>query len=240
MLSVIGGIVFALLPWSTFGIATPVVFAIAAGVRRSWLLALATAGYSVAWVTMFTTTGAEDGSTADAMFTVGLLVIWLLGGTHAAFLSPRMVRALRHGHQPAHAPATPAPDEHAAARVAAETSAEMANDPVLRKALQRRTRRRLARDILAKDPELAADLGIGRPDLGRGFKDGGLIDVNAVPATVLSSLPGFDPAMAERVVAARERHGGLHSGNELVVHADVPNRVVDKLADRLLFHPPDD
>jgi hypothetical protein len=44
---------------------------------------------------------------------------------------------------------------------------------------------------------LAAELRIGRPDLPRHFDDGGLIDVNTVPAQVLSRLPGLRPEEAE-------------------------------------------
>ncbi|HZN72910.1 MAG TPA: helix-hairpin-helix domain-containing protein [Micromonosporaceae bacterium] len=68
----------------------------------------------------------------------------------------------------------------------------------------------------------------------------GLIDVNRVDVTVLATLPGFDPDMASRVVAARERLDGLRSTADLVVYADVPTEVTDQLADRLLFRPLDD
>lgn len=59
--------------------------------------------------------------------------------------------------------------------------------------------------------------------------------MNGVPVEVLAALPGFDRAMAERVVAARQRHGPLTSGDELIVYADVPNQVVSDLADRLIY-----
>jgi len=85
------------------------------------------------------------------------------------------------------------------------------------------------------DPALATALKIGRPDQQPEFDDGGLVDVNHVPASVLADLPGFDPAMAERVVSARERFDGLTSGADLVVHADVPNDVVARLSERLIF-----
>jgi hypothetical protein len=43
--------------------------------------------------------------------------------------------------------------------------------------------------------------------------------------------------MAERVVFARGRFDGLRSAADLVVHADIPNEVAERLADRLLFRP---
>jgi hypothetical protein len=114
----------------------------------------------------------------------------------------------------------------------------VASDPALRWALRQRERRRRSREIVAKDPALADELGIGRPDRERGFDDGGLIDVNHVPAAVLAELPGFDPAMADRVIYARERFDGLRSGADLVVHAEVPDEIVQRLGERLLFRTP--
>jgi hypothetical protein len=48
--------------------------------------------------------------------------------------------------------------------------------------------------LLGRDPAVAAELRIGRPDLPRNFDDGGLIDVNTVPAQVLSRLLGLRPS----------------------------------------------
>lgn len=230
---VIVGVLFALSPGLSLGFATPVVFGVATVVMRSRLLGLATGVYVAALVTTFATIGAEDGSTGKAMFSVALVVNLVVGEIHAAVISPWFTRAL--GRRAARPPAPLV--EEAAGRVAAQTRAEMANDPALHRALRRSTRRMLAREIVNDAPALAAELGIGRPDRGRGFKDGGLIDVNGVPGDVLAGLPGFDAVMAARVVAARERHGDLESGAELVVHADVPQEVVDRLHDRLLFTP---
>lgn len=102
-------------------------------------------------------------------------------------------------------------------------------------AARQRERRRLARRIVAEDPERAATLAIGRPDLDRDFVDGGLIDVNHVPAWVLADLPGFTPELAERVVAARDRVDHLRCGADLVAHADVPADLVESLHDVLVF-----
>lgn len=74
---------------------------------------------------------------------------------------------------------------------------------------------------------------MGPPDLRREFDDGGLVDVNAVPGSVLATLPGFTPASAEEVVRTRERVGPLTSPEELVVYGSVPPEVLDLL----LFRP---
>jgi hypothetical protein len=59
------------------------------------------------------------------------------------------------------------------------TRPEAAIETAMNAAKERRELRRKARDIVAGDPGLARELGIGRPDLDRPFDDGGLIDVNA-------------------------------------------------------------
>jgi hypothetical protein len=107
-------------------------------------------------------------------------------------------------------------------------------DPVWRDALLRRERRNKVRDLLARDPGLAAELHIGRPDLPRTFDDGGLIDINQVPASVIAALPGFTSELAEHVVDVRGSRGGLLAADDLVVFAGVPVDVLEGCRDRLL------
>lgn len=255
------GIVFALAPWVSLGFATPFSFGIAAALMRSWLLWLCTVVFSAGFVAIFATSTSEDGTTEDMIFNWALGINLVGGGILAAVASPFLVRQLsatgvgagRPARSRGRLPRDPVAraeelvarqmDSVAAqqtretvARLAEEKRRALAHDPALRTAVGRRERRRTARVIATDQPQLADELRIGRPDLGsRDFDDGGLIDVNGVPARMLADLPGFDAAMAERVVAARERHGPLTSGAELVVYADVPNKVVAKLADRLIY-----
>jgi DNA uptake protein ComE-like DNA-binding protein len=110
-------------------------------------------------------------------------------------------------------------------------------DPALTAALDRRARRAEARELVERDPALARELGIGRPDLEHEYDDGGLADVNHVPAPVLADLPGMTPEYAEKIVAARGEHGGFGSVAELEVWADLPRGVAEELADRVVFLP---
>ena len=48
-----------------------------------------------------------------------------------------------------------------------------------------------ARRLQQDNPVLAQELKIGRPDLPRGYDDGGLVDVNHVPAAILASHLGL-------------------------------------------------
>jgi hypothetical protein len=51
--------------------------------------------------------------------------------------------------------------------------------------------RREARKLCQDSPVLAQELTIGRPDPPRDYDDGGLVDVNRVPAAVLASRLGL-------------------------------------------------
>jgi hypothetical protein len=108
-------------------------------------------------------------------------------------------------------------------------------EPVVAAALAARDRREEARALAARDPALARDLRIGRPDLPREFDDGGLIDVNEVPEQVLVDRLGLSPAEAGRLVQTRERLGGFTSASEVHAFAELPEATVNEIEDRLLF-----
>ena|ERR1017187_205681 len=95
--------------------------------------------------------------------------------------------------------------------------------------------RRKALGIVRRNPALASELRIGRPDLPRSFRDGGLVDGNHVPASFLAELPGIDAELAERLVAVREKVGGFSSIADLEVTLDLPPGMVSKIKDRLIF-----
>jgi DNA uptake protein ComE-like DNA-binding protein len=218
------GIAFALTPWVSLGFATPLAFAFATTLLRSRLTAVATAVYTAAVIGMFSLSYPED-----PLYNWCITTAILVAGVHAVIISPRVIRKLSLG--------AGAGVVEPLTAIANEERTAVASDPALRAALHRRERRRHARKIAAADPALASELRIGRPDLPSGYDDGGLVDVNAVSAAVLAQLPGFDEAIAGRVVLARERFDGLRSIADLVVHADVPTEVAEALADRLIFRP---
>jgi hypothetical protein len=109
------------------------------------------------------------------------------------------------------------------------------NDRHVNAAKQRLKRRTEARKLAIGDPRLAHELGIGRPDLGGPFDDGGLVDVNHSPAEVLCELPGIDRRIAERIVTTRSELGGFTSLDEMSVTLDLPPAQLDVISDRLLF-----
>jgi DNA uptake protein ComE-like DNA-binding protein len=87
------------------------------------------------------------------------------------------------------------------------------------------------------DPDLATDVRIGRPDLPRSFDDGGLVDVNHVPASFLVKLPGIDAPPAERIVATRHEVGGFGSIADLEITLELAHMTVSQVKDRLIFRP---
>ncbi|HEX2355448.1 MAG TPA: helix-hairpin-helix domain-containing protein [Micromonosporaceae bacterium] len=222
------GAAFALTPWVTLGFGTPIAFAFVAFALRSWWLGAATAFYVAAFITEFVTSGSAAGTTEDRVFNWALVVLIVLGGVHAATLARTVTRAFAGRREG---------DDGLISKMAERERASIANDSALRRALRGRERRRRAREIVATDPALADELGIGRIGSHREFDDGGLIDVNRASADALARLPGFTASLAERVVTARERLEGLRSDADLIVHADVPPEVVSRLSDRLLYRP---
>jgi hypothetical protein len=98
-------------------------------------------------------------------------------------------------------------------------------------------RRKKARQILASEPDLALELRIGRPDLLRNYDDGGLIDVNHVPAEVLVRELEIPAEDAHRLIAQREMHGGFSHPEELVFYCDLTPERLNVISGRLVFVP---
>ncbi|WP_067477365.1 ComEA family DNA-binding protein [Actinomadura hibisca] len=101
----------------------------------------------------------------------------------------------------------------------------------------RAQRRREARQLALHNPLMARELRIGRSDIPaeqRAYDDGGLIDVNLVPAKELTRF-GLDYAAAERVVELREHTDGFTSAEDLATVADLPPRLLPELIEYGLY-----
>ncbi|HEY1830590.1 MAG TPA: helix-hairpin-helix domain-containing protein [Acidimicrobiales bacterium] len=88
---------------------------------------------------------------------------------------------------------------------------------------------------MTKNPTLADELGIGRPDIHRTFEDGGLIDVNHVPEPYLLHLPGIGSDLASRIVELRKSIGGFDSTGDLEVTLDIEPGRLDQAKDLMIF-----
>lgn len=104
-------------------------------------------------------------------------------------------------------------------------------------AREQRQRRKRARKLIAEDPHLAVEAGIGRPDLAGEHDDGGLVDVNRAPAASLASLPGIGESLAQRIVATRHEVGGYDSLDDLIGTLNLNPKDLDDASERLAFIP---
>ena len=110
------------------------------------------------------------------------------------------------------------------------------DDPAVARALAARARREETRQLIAQNPGLQRELGIGRPDLGRGYDDGGLVHVNSAPAEVFMRVADLDRGAAEAIVAARTARGGsFYDMAELVDSVSLPAYAREQLRDRAIF-----
>lgn len=112
-----------------------------------------------------------------------------------------------------------------------------AGDPVVAAHLAARARRNEARTLAQSDPVLAHDLHIGRPDLPRQYDDGGLVDLNSAPAQAIADACSIEPALAERIVAARHELGSFSSLDEVVVFARIEDGAAARIRDYALLLP---
>ncbi len=108
------------------------------------------------------------------------------------------------------------------------------NQEAVAQAKGRIKRRKDARHLVTTNPSLARDLRIGRPDLPREYDDGGLVDVNHVPAAALAAL-GLSAAEVSDVLAARDKLGTFASADELCAYTSLTPDRVDELRDFMIF-----
>ncbi len=109
-------------------------------------------------------------------------------------------------------------------------------DPALAVALEARQRRAAARQLAQRDPLLARDLKVGRPDLPHTFDDGGLVDVNSAPPKVIADVCGVDDATGEAITAARPP-GGFLAVDDVFSFTDIPVATWDAIRDRAVVIP---
>jgi hypothetical protein len=204
-------VVWAVSPLFTLGLGTWAAFLYGAVRRRSWWLGGAAAVYALLAVTwLIADSPAHPGPLAAGLGATGAIGC-MIGG----FANALAVRGRVFG--PAQPPAVDR-------LLAAEHEVQ-----------RRRKLRAEARALLARDPGMARELGIGRPDLRRDFDDGGLVDVNHAPAAVLATLPGLTPELAAKAVELRASRGPFVSADELSLALALPPDAVPALADLTIY-----
>lgn len=199
-------VVWALIPIATLGIATPFTFTFAAIRLRSRAIGLCAGAYGAVSIASLILLGI--GSDTSWEGNIGFS-IGVVAGAIATGQSFAIRKRLLN----------PIGDE----------------DVVIAQANEQLRLREKAREIVARDPTLAHELQIGRPDFHRRFDDGGLVDVNRVPLDYLVQLPGIDRSMAERIADVRDGIGGFSSIEDLSVTLGIHPRALDQAAGRMVF-----
>ena len=179
--------------------------AYAAARLRSPLHGAIAAVYFVLAVVTFAVTDPDSSRYSPAIATAAILPAWIGGTVHGVLLRSRLLR-LRAS----------------------------LSDPLVELARERRRRRQSALQVLRREPALARDLRIGRPDLPRQYDDGGLVDVNNVPEHVLTTALGITREQAQRIVVERQRTGGFASVGEIATRGLLPAAVVRSFDDVLI------
>jgi hypothetical protein len=176
------------------------------------------AAYLAATVAMIVSLGAVN-SSSGASAAVGGFIVALAGcaAVHAAVLF-RPSREV--------SPLGPA---------AAALGPRQRNQQALAAARDRIERRKDARHLLQTDPDLAREMRIGRPDMPREYDDGGLVDVNHVPGTVLATQLGLTQGEVTDVLGARDKLGKFASADELCAYTGLSPDRVDELRDLMIF-----
>ncbi len=101
---------------------------------------------------------------------------------------------------------------------------------------QRLHDRRRAAEIAQRDPALAQEIGIGRPDRADADPEG-LVDVNNANVTALLTLPGVDGDLATEIVETREKVGGFASLEDCGAQLDIGADLVEGMRGRVVFLP---
>jgi hypothetical protein len=201
----LGSLAWAVAPLVTVGMAAAPCFAYAAIRRRSRVLALSSVAYALVSAGIVWGNVVHPGSILE--LDVGVCAVLLLWT-----VSTLHALAVRHSVF------VTAPEEEAV--VAAK---------------DRIRRRDESRRIVATDPRLARELGIGRPDRPTGYDDGGLLDVNHLPGECLRDTGGLDAAVVSKIIDARGEVGTFDGLYDLEVLAELDPGSLDEVADRLVF-----
>ncbi|WP_229073329.1 hypothetical protein [Actinoplanes sp. DH11] len=161
----------------------------------------AAAGYLLAAIGYICGIGSFAIDSGPYNVVVGMYVlVWALGIGHVLILQRQVTK---------HAETAPPP----------VPSAAPGNAMALAQAAARAQRRREAQELVLQNPVAALELKVGRPDIAhRQYDDGGLVDVNHVPAEWLVRGLEITPEQAAQIVAVREQRAGFLVPDEVLVH----------------------
>ena len=180
-------------------------------------------GLSVTWLLGFVLIGSGPDGSDSALGDVGGTLYfgaWIGSVVYSLVMGPKVPWAVK-GHYVPLAPPPPPPVDPNAAAVAGVQASRLKRDE--------------ARELVRRDPMMARDLLIGRPDLQRQYDDGGLVDVNSAPEQVLAQWLSLTPTQSGRVVEVRQQLGGFEHVDDLVNFAGLEPATFDRVKDRIIL-----
>jgi len=172
--------------------------------RRSWLAWAAVYGALVVLSGVLDISMPHN-STATGIGAVAMVIPWIGGSAHAAAIRGDAAQRIRPS-----------------------------DGTRLEAARQRIQRRAEGQRLAARDPRLAKEVGVGRPDLP-GADDFGLVDVNHASEEALCGLPGITPEVARRIAETRDGVGYFKSAEDLGVSLDLSPALVDDIREHAVF-----
>lgn len=188
--------------------------------RQAWQLA---GGLTVAWFVGFGLigTGPDDVDTwqdnVGVVLYLGTLVASIV---YVLIMAPKVAWSGGANPPPPPPPVAPVYDPNSAA---------------VEEIHKGRRKRSAAREMAERDPQMARELRVGRPDLARQYDDGGLVDVNHVPEATLIKVLGLSPEKAAHVVEVRQQLGKFEHIDDLVNLAGMELSTYDQVKDRIIL-----
>lgn len=204
------------------GFVPPLVIAAKVKTRHAALWA---AGFTVTYLIGITLIGLQPDN-ADNIWTrlgaVAIVATGIGGACYGAVVGPKLDWSARTpGANPATAyTAGPLPDP---------------NEKAIAGVLAVRQKRVEARAVAQRDPQMARDLRIGRPDLPRQYDDGGLVDVNSAPEVTMTRWLGLSAAQSAQVVEVRQQLNRFEHEEDLVNLAGLEPSTYDQVKDRIIL-----
>ena len=196
----------------------PIAIATKAKTQRAWLWA---SGFAAAWLVGFMLVGAGDSE--GVVSDLGLAIYfaaWIGAVIYALVMGPKVPWPSKGAYLPVGPPPPPPYNPNSAAVAGIQAV---------------RIKREEARAIARRDPQMARDLRIGRPDLPRQYDDGGLVDVNTAPFEVLRDSLGLTSDQATQLVDARQHLNRFEHPDDLISLAGLEPNTVDTVRDRIVL-----
>jgi hypothetical protein len=191
----------------SFGLAAPILFALAGSQVRKRSWLYAAALYALlSWGGCVLAVVSESDSAPATLGGLMIIVGWLGSSAHAFVIRPEYARLAAGGANPLES-----------ARGIVET-------------------RREAQRLVREEPDVARELGVGRPDIPQASSMG-VVDVNHVSAPTLATLPGIDNHLAAAIVSARDEIHGFSSLEDMGGVLDLDSNLVEDIRPYVVFLP---